>query len=155
MSIYDFTVNTLQGQPQSLAQFRGKVALVVNVASECGYTPQYSGLEELWVSYKDKGLVVMGFPCNQFGAQEPGTAEQIESFCQRNFGVTFPMFEKLDVRGENQSPIYRCLSADRGEPQWNFHKYLVGRDGEVLGSFSSKVAPASAELLEAIETALG
>ncbi|MFN7958767.1 MAG: glutathione peroxidase [Holophagaceae bacterium] len=154
MSLHEITLNTLEGRPQSLAAYRGKVVLAVNVASECGYTPQYAGLQKLYQAQKDRGLVVLGFPCNQFGGQEPGSAAQIEGFCQKNYGVTFPLFEKLEVKGANQAPLYRFLTARHGEPAWNFHKYLVGKDGQVLAAFPSKVAPDSPELLAAIEAAL-
>lgn len=154
MSLHELTLNTLQGKPQPLAAFKGKVVLAVNVASACGYTPQYAGLQKLHAEYRDRGLVVLGFPCNQFGGQEPGTAAQIESFCQVNYGVTFPLFEKLDVKGADQAPLYRFLTAKHGEPAWNFHKYLVGKDGQVIQAFPSKVAPGSAELKAAIEAAL-
>lgn len=154
MSLHDISLNTLDGKPQSLGAYQGKVVLVVNVASECGYTPQYAGLQKLYAAQKDRGLVVLGFPCNQFGGQEPGTAAQIGSFCQKTYGVTFPLFEKLDVKGAKQAPLYQFLTAKHGEPAWNFHKYLVGKDGQVLQAFSSKVAPDSAELKAAIEAAL-
>nr|WP_243295308.1 glutathione peroxidase [Geothrix sp. SG198] len=154
MSLHEITLRTLDGKPQSLAAYQGKVVLAVNVASECGFTPQYAGLQKLYADYKDRGLVVLGFPCNQFGAQEPGTAAQIESFCQKNYGVTFPLFEKLDVKGAHQAPVYQFLTAKHGEPAWNFHKYLVGKDGQVLQAFPSKVAPDSADLRAAIEAAL-
>lgn len=154
MSLHEITLNTLAGKPQSLATYKGKVVLAVNVASECGFTPQYAGLQKLYTDYKDRGLVILGFPCNQFGAQEPGTASQIETFCQTNYGVTFPLFEKLDVKGAKQAPVYQFLTATFGEPAWNFHKYLVGKDGQVIQAFSSKVAPDSPELKAAIEAAL-
>ena len=154
VSLHQITLNTLDGRPQSLAAYKGKVVLAVNVASECGYTPQYAGLQKLFLAEKDHGLVVLGFPCNQFGGQEPGTATQIESFCQKNYGVTFPLFEKLEVKGPGQAPLYQFLTAKHGEPAWNFHKYLIGKDGQVLRAFSSRVAPDSAELLAAIEAAL-
>ncbi|HJV38287.1 MAG TPA: glutathione peroxidase [Geothrix sp.] len=154
MSLHEITLRTLDGKPQSLATYKGKVVLAVNVASECGFTPQYAGLQKLYADYKDRGLVVLGFPCNQFGAQEPGTAAQIESFCQKNYGVTFPLFEKLDVKGAHQAPVYQFLTAKHGEPAWNFHKYLVGKDGQVLQAFPSKVAPDNADLRAAIEAAL-
>ncbi|WP_243318629.1 glutathione peroxidase [Geothrix paludis] len=154
MSLHEITLRTLDGKSQSLAAYKGKVVLAVNVASECGFTPQYAGLQKLYADYKDRGLVVLGFPCNQFGAQEPGTAAQIESFCQKNYGVTFPLFEKLDVKGAHQAPVYQFLTAKHGEPAWNFHKYLVGKDGQVLQAFPSKVAPESADLRAAIEAAL-
>ena len=154
VSLHEITLNTLEGQPQSLAAYKGKVVLAVNVASECGFTPQYAGLQKLYAEQKGHGLVVLGFPCNQFGGQEPGTAAQIESFCQKNYGVTFPLFEKLEVKGPGQAPLYQFLTAKFGEPAWNFHKYLVGKDGQVIKGFGSKVAPDSPELKAAIEAAL-
>jgi len=154
MSLHDLTVNTLAGQPQSLSTYKGKVVLVVNTASECGFTPQYAGLEKLYEEYKDKGLVILGFPSNDFGAQEPGSAEQIQSFCKKNYGVQFPMFEKVATKGDQQAPVYKFLTAQHGEPKWNFHKYLVGKDGQVKQAFPSKVAPESKELREAIDAAL-
>jgi len=154
MSIHAFKVNALDGQPKNLATYKGKVLLVVNVASECGYTPQYAGLQKLFSTYQDRGLVVLGFPCNQFGAQEPGSAAQIQAFCSKNYGVSFPLFEKVDVKGAAQAPVYGFLTAAHGEPKWNFHKYLVGKDGKVLQAFPSKVAPNSPELMAAVEAAL-
>ncbi|MBK9797471.1 MAG: glutathione peroxidase [Holophagaceae bacterium] len=154
VSLYDLTLNSLEGKPQALSTYKGKVVLAVNVASECGYTPQYAGLQKLYAAMKDRGLVVLGFPCNQFGAQEPGSAAQIESFCQKNYGVTFPLFEKLEVKGPGKAPLYQFLTARHGEPAWNFHKYLVGKDGQVIAAFPSKVAPDSPELKAAIEAAL-
>ena len=154
MSLHQITLNTLDGRPQSLAVYKGKVILAVNVASECGFTPQYAGLQKLYSDYKDRGLVILGFPCNQFGAQEPGTAAEIQGFCQKNYGVSFPLFEKLEVKGPGQAPVYGFLTAQHGEPAWNFHKYLVSKDGQVLQAFSSKVTPDSAELKTAIEAAL-
>lgn len=154
VSLHELTLNTLEGKPQSLAAYKGKVVLAVNVASECGFTPQYAGLQKLYTDLKDRGLVVLGFPCNQFGGQEPGTPTQIETFCQKNYGVTFPLFEKVDVKGSNQAPVYTFLTAKHGEPAWNFHKYLVGKNGQVIQAFGSKVAPDSAELKAAIEAAL-
>jgi glutathione peroxidase len=153
-SVYDLSVKTLEGQPQPLAAYKGKVALVVNLASACGYMPQYDGLEKLYKAYKDRGLVVLGFPSNDFGAQEPGTADEIRSFCSTKFDVTFPMLEKVATKGAGQSPVYALLAAKDGGPKWNFHKYLVGKDGEVLAGYPSKVAPDSAELKSAIEAAL-
>ena len=154
MSLHDLSLRTLDGQEQALSVYKGKVVLAVNVASECGYTPQYAGLQKLYTEYKDRGLVILGFPCNQFGAQEPGEAAQIQTFCQKNYGVTFPLFQKLDVKGAEKAPIYQFLTAKFGEPAWNFHKYLVGKDGQVLQAFPSKVAPESPELRSAIEAAL-
>ena len=154
MSFYDLKATTLRGAEQSFGDFRGKALLVVNVASECGYTPQYEGLERLHEAYKDRGLLVLGFPCNQFGAQEPGGADQIESFCRTKFGIQFPMFAKVDVKGAQQSPVYAFLSAGHGEPKWNFHKYLVGKDGQVREAFGSAVEPEGEALKGAIEAAL-
>jgi len=154
MSLHDITLNALDGTPQALASYKGKVVLAVNVASECGFTPQYAGLQKLYEDYQGRGLVVLGFPCNQFGGQEPGTAAQIGAFCQKNYGVTFPLFQKLDVKGPSQAPLYQFLTAKHGEPAWNFHKYLVGKDGRVIRSFNSRVAPDGAELQAAIEAAL-
>ena len=153
-TFFDLNAQTLRGADQPFAEFKGKAALVVNVASECGYTPQYDGLERLHEAYKDKGLLVLGFPCNQFGAQEPGNADQIESFCRTQFGVKFPMFAKVEVKGAGQSPVYAFLAEGHGEPKWNFHKYLVGRDGSVVAAYGSAVEPESAELKAAIEAAL-
>jgi glutathione peroxidase len=154
MSFFDLSATSLTGQPVDMGQFRGKVLLVVNTASECGYTPQYAGLEALYQSYREKGVVVLGFPSNDFGKQEPGSAEEIATFCRKNFGVEFPMFEKVATRGEDQSPVYRFLAAKHPRPKWNFHKYLVGKDGQVRAAFGSSVKPESAELHEAIDTAL-
>jgi glutathione peroxidase len=155
MSLYDLSVNTLEGEPQPLSLYKGKVALVVNVASECGYTPQYQGLEKLYEAYKDKGLVLLGFPSNDFGGQEPGDGKQIRAFCSSKFHVTFPMFEKVQTKGPGQSPVYAFLSDKNGEPKWNFHKYLVGKDGKVVAAFPSAVEPDSPDLTKAIVAALG
>ena len=154
MSLYDLSLQSLDGKPMPLAAFKGKVVLAVNVASECGYTPQYQGLQALQAEYAGRGFTVVGFPCNQFGGQEPGTAADIQAFCTSKFHVTFPMTEKVDVKGQNQAPVYAFLTHDLGEPKWNFHKYLVGKDGHVLGAYPSKVTPESAELKAAIEAAL-
>jgi glutathione peroxidase len=154
MSLHELTANTLAGKPQPLAAYKGKVVLVVNVASECGFTPQYAGLEKLFEEYAPKGLVVLGFPSNDFGAQEPGSADQIATFCKKNYGVTFPMFEKIATHGASQSPVYKFLTAKHGEPKWNFHKYLVGKDGQVKQAFASNVAPESKDLRGAIDAAL-
>jgi glutathione peroxidase len=154
MSLYDLTVNTLDGKPQPLSAYKGKVSLVVNTASECGFTPQYAGLEKLYEDYKDKGFVILAFPSNDFGAQEPGTPEQIKKFCDVNYHVRFPMFEKVKTKGAGQSPVYVFLTEKNGEPKWNFHKYLVGKDGKVLAAFPSKVTPESTELTSAIDSAL-
>ncbi|WP_211460768.1 glutathione peroxidase [Collimonas silvisoli] len=146
-SIYDFTVNQLDGTPDSLASFRGKVLLIVNTASECGFTPQYKGLEEIYQKYRAQGLEVLGFPCNQFGAQEPGTAAEIGAFCEKNYGVTFPMFEKIDVNGDHAAPLYQYLkSAAPGllgseRIKWNFTKFLVNKDGAVVDRFAPQTKP--------------
>jgi glutathione peroxidase len=154
MSLYDLTVNTLDGKPQPLSIYKGKVALVVNTASECGFTPQYAGLEKLYEDYKDKGFVILGFPSNDFGGQEPGSPEQIKKFCEVNYHVRFPLFEKVKTKGPGQAPVYAFLTEKNGEPKWNFHKYLVGKDGKVLAAFPSKVEPESADLKGAIDSAL-
>ena len=153
-SFYDIEAKTLRGKDQPLSTYKGKVALVVNVASECGYTPQYEGLEKLYESFEKKGLVVLGFPSNEFGGQEPGTSEQISTFCRTKYGIQFPMFEKVHTKGKDQHPIYAFLTAKHGVPQWNFHKYLVGKDGRVIAAFPSKVTPESPELRAAIDKAL-
>lgn len=153
-TLHEFTLPRLNGTSESLSAYRGQVTLVVNVASECGCTPQYAGLQALHEELKGRGFAVLGFPCNQFGAQEPGAPDQIQGFCQRNFGVTFPLFAKVEVKGAGQAPLYTFLSAQHGEPKWNFHKYLVGKEGQVLASFKSDVEPGDPELRQAIETAL-
>lgn len=153
-ALYKLSLKTLEGEPQSLASYRGKVLLIVNTASECGYTPQYEGLEKIYQRYKDRGFVVLGFPSNDFGAQEPGTAQQIAKFCKARFGVSFPLFEKTKTKGAEASPVWKLLAAKHGEPQWNFHKYLVGRDGQILGAYRSEVTPQGPELQAAIEAAL-
>ena len=155
MSFYDLSLKALDGQVLSLSAFRGKVVLAVNVASECGYTPQYAGLQDLQTTYGAKGFTVMGFPCDQFGGQEPGSPEQIQAFCRSRYQVTFPLTEKLDVKGPGQSPVFAFLAQTHGEPKWNFTKYLVGKDVQVLQAFPSGVEPGSAELVEAIDAALG
>jgi glutathione peroxidase len=154
MSFNDLTANTLDGTPKNLSDYKGKVLVVVNTASECGYTPQYAGLQQLYESYKDKGVVVLGFPSNDFGGQEPGTAAEIKTFCEKKYHVTFPMFAKVKTKGEGQSPVYKFLTAKHGEPKWNFHKYVVGKDGQVRAAFPSAVKPDSRELKEAIDAAL-
>jgi glutathione peroxidase len=146
-SIYGFSANRLDGTPVALRDFAGKVLLVVNTASKCGFTPQYEGLEALYRQYGERGLVVLGFPCNQFGAQEPGTAEQIGAFCQKNYGVSFPMFEKIEVNGAGAHPLYRWLKSQaRGvlgseAIKWNFTKFLVDRDGKVVERFAPTTRP--------------
>lgn len=151
-SVFDFEVETLDGRPIRLAEFAGNALLIVNTASRCGFTPQYAGLEKLYRTYNERGLVVLGFPCNQFGAQEPGSAPDIASFCDRNYGVTFPMFAKIDVNGENAHPLYRFLKREKpgllgplggGAIRWNFTKFLVNRSGKVVARFASITKPES------------
>lgn len=155
MSVYDLTTQSLGGAPVDLGRFRGQVTLVVNVASECGFTPQYAGLEKLHQELAGRGFSVLGFPSNEFGGQEPGTPEQIGAFCERNYGVTFPMFAKIETKpGAGQSPVYRALTAGGDVPNWNFCKYLVGKDGNVRGFYSSRVAPDDPTLRAAIDAAL-
>ena len=159
MTIYDIPLHTLDGEPSSLAPYDGKTVLVVNVASKCGLTPQYEGLEQLQKTYADRDFSVVGFPCNQFAGQEPGTAEEIQTFCSTTYGVTFPLFEKIDVNGENQSPIYAKLNqtADAegysGDIRWNFEKFLIGPDGS-MQRFAPKVTPEDPILISAIEADL-
>lgn len=159
-SIHQVELPRLNGKLESLSAYSGKVVLAVNVASRCGYTPQYAGLQALNDRYADRGFVVLGFPCNQFFHQEPGTAEQIQEFCSVNYGVTFPLFAKLDVKGEGQHPLYAILteSADdagkAGNVSWNFEKFLVGRDGRVVRRFRTKVVPEDPKIVEAIEALL-
>jgi glutathione peroxidase len=161
MGIYDAPVRRLDGAAASLGDYAGEVLLVVNVASNCGFTPQYAGLEQLYKSYHDRGLEVLGFPCNQFGAQEPGSAEEIASFCSVNYGVSFPMFEKVEVNGAGRSELYAELTetpdaeGKAGDVSWNFEKFLLGRDGSVLARYRSKTAPEDPILTGAIEDALG
>ena len=155
---YDFEVNRLNGDPVKLSEYHGKVLLIVNTASRCGFTPQYSGLEKLYGKFKERGLEILGFPCNQFGKQEPGNSDEIAEFCSVNYGVTFPMFEKIDVNGNDTHPLYRYLKGEaRGvlgsEPiKWNFTKFLINREGEVVKRYGSTTKP---EQIEAdIEAAL-
>lgn len=151
---YEFSMNSIDGKPAPLSAYKGKVTLLVNVASQCGYTPQYSGLEALYEKYKDKGLVVIGFPANNFGAQEPGTNEEIKQFCTRKYSVTFPMYSKISVKGDDKAPLYQFLTEKGGEVKWNFTKFLVDKNGNVIKKFDSGVAPESPELIGAIEKAL-
>ncbi|WP_269525270.1 glutathione peroxidase [Coraliomargarita parva] len=157
-SIYEVTLKDMNDQDTSLAAYKGKAVLVVNVASKCGYTKQYAGLEALYRKYREQGLVVLGFPCNQFGGQEPGTNEEIQAFCSTTFNVTFPLFDKIDVNGADRAPLYDLLAGDGspfpGDIKWNFTKFLVGKDGTILHRFESKVAPESPEMVAAIESAL-
>ena len=154
MSLHDISATTLDGQEQSLSDYKGKVVLVVNVASECGSTPQYAGLEALWREFKGKGFAVLGFPSNDFGGQEPGTEAQIRAFCTKTYDVTFPLYSKIKTAGDGQSPVFRYLSADHGEPKWNFHKYLVSKKGRVIKAFPTSIAPDDPKLRAAIEAAL-
>lgn len=159
-SVHEFTMDAINGTPTPLANFKGKVLLVVNVASQCGYTYQYEGLQALYMKYKDQGLVVVGFPANNFGGQEPGSNAEIGAFCKSKFGVTFPMFSKISVKGSDKSPLYQFLTDPKTNPEtggeipWNFTKYLVDRDGKVLARFDAPVEPESKELTSAIEAAL-
>ena len=145
-TLSDFTATTLAGQEQALSAYAGDVVLVVNTASKCGFTPQYAGLESLYEELKDQGLVVLGFPCNQFGSQEPGSEDEIEEFCQVNYGVSFPMFAKIDVNGDDTHPLYQWLKDSKkgllgGAIKWNFTKFLVGRDGQVIDRFAPQTKP--------------
>jgi glutathione peroxidase len=160
MSIYDQQIAALDGKPLDLKGLEGKAVLVVNVASKCGLTPQYTGLEELQHTYADRGFTVLGVPCNQFGGQEPGSADEISEFCSTTYGITFPITEKLDVNGQRQHPLFAELTAtpdaagEAGEIQWNFEKFLVSPAGSVVGRFRPTVAPDSEELVGAIESIL-
>ena len=159
-SLYDFTLKDIDGRDRSLAEFKGQVLLLVNVASKCGFTKQYAGLEKLYQAYKDRGFVVLGFPANNFMGQEPGTEAEIKSFCSLNYGVTFPMFSKISVKGKTIHPLYAYLTDEELHPGsggavgWNFNKFLVGRDGKVLAHYGSRTAPEDPELAAAIEAAL-
>jgi len=153
-SIRDFSVETIDGQTKNLGDYQGKIVLIVNVASKCGFTPQYAGLEALYNKYKDRGLVVLGFPSNDFLWQEPGSNREISDFCKRKYGVTFPMFSKLSVWGRSQHPLYAYLTAQKGRVTWNFNKFLVDKDGRVVAKFGSRVKPDAAELAAAIEKLL-
>ena len=159
-SLYEFTMNSLEGKPMPMADFKGKVMLLVNVASRCGYTPQYDGLEALYEKYKSQGLVVIGFPANNFGGQEPGTNAEIKDFCERTYHVKFPMYSKTSVKGADKTPLYQFLTSGAanpstgGEIQWNFTKFLVDRSGKVIQRFEPDVEPQSREVVAAIEKAL-
>ena len=160
MTIHDAKINTLEGSPADLSEFRGKALLVVNVASKCGLTPQYEGLQKLHEEYAARGFEVLGFPCNQFMGQEPGTAEEIREFCDTNYHVSFPLFEKIDVNGDQQHPIYAELlqaadaDGEAGDVKWNFEKFLVAPDGSVAGRFRPQVTPDDPALVAAIEAQL-
>ncbi len=156
-SLHDFALTGIDGKPMPLSQYAGKVVLLVNTASECGYTPQYQGLEKLWLDYKDKGLVVVGVPCNDFGGQEPGEGAEIAAFCEMNYGVTFPLTAKTLVSGAAAHPLYQWAGKQAGmlgRPNWNFHKYLFGRDGRFMDWFSTPTKPGSGKIISAVEKAL-
>lgn len=158
---YDFRHKTIDGKDISLGDYRGKVLLIVNVASRCGLTPQYSALEELYRAMRERGLVVLGFPCNQFGAQEPGSEADIQQFCSTQYDVTFPMFSKLEVNGENRHPLYAWLTAQPTQPDgpgdigWNFAKFVIDREGNVAARFSPKTAPTAPQVVDVLERLLG
>ena len=152
-SLHALTVQTLDGKAQPLSAYKGKVLLVVNTASQCGHTPQYAGLQKLYEELQPRGFAILGFPSNDFGGQEPGTAQEIRAFCTKSFGITFPLFAKVKTQGEGVSPVYALLGAS-DPPKWNFHKYLVGKDGRLRRSFGTKVKPDDADLRAAIEAAL-
>jgi glutathione peroxidase len=160
MALYDHPINRLDGTPSSLKEFEGKALLLVNVASQCGLTPQYTGLESLYQQYQGKGFAVLGFPCNQFGEQEPGTPEEIAAFCTQEYDVTFPLFEKIDVNGAGRHPLYAELEevADNeghtGDIQWNFEKFVISPEGEIVARFSPLVTPEDPLLVETIERTL-
>jgi len=159
-SVLEFTLNSIDGQPAPLAAYKGKVLLLVNVASKCGFTPQYKELEAMYEKYKDQGLLVIGFPANNFLSQEPGTNEEIKTFCSLKYNVTFPMYSKISVKGDDKAPLYQFLTdknanpATGGEIKWNFTKFLVGRDGKVAARFEPAVRPDAPEVVGAIEKAL-
>lgn len=157
-SVHDIKLNTIEGKPTSLAEYKGKVVLLVNVASQCGLTPQYKALQEIHEKYKDKGFTVIGVPCNDFGAQEPGSSKEIVEFCSSNYNVTFPLMEKIHVKGAEQHPLYARLTGKDaefpGDIKWNFGKFLVGKDGKVLKRFEPQTKPDSDEIVKAIEAAL-
>jgi glutathione peroxidase len=157
-SVYDYPLKDIDGKSTSLKDYKGKVVLLVNVASQCGYTPQYKGLEAIYEKYKGQGFTIVGVPCNDFGSQEPGTNEEIKQFCSSKYSVTFPMMDKVHVKGPEQNPLYARLTGKDaefpGDVKWNFGKFLIGKDGKILQRFDSKVTPESPELTSAIEKAL-
>jgi glutathione peroxidase len=159
-NVYEFTMNSIDGQPMPLKNFQGKVMLIVNVASKCGFTPQYTALEATYEKYKDQGLVIVGFPANNFMGQEPGTNEEIKTFCSTKYNVKFPLYSKISVKGEDKAPLYQFLTDTSanpktgGEIKWNFTKFLVDRNGKVIARFESAVKPESPEVTAAIEAAL-
>jgi glutathione peroxidase len=160
-TLHDFTQKTLDGKDQNLSAYKGKAVLVVNVASKCGLTPQYAGLQKLYDTYAKRGFAVLGFPCNQFAGQEPGTDSEIAEFCERNYGVSFPMFAKIDVNGPQRAPLYQWLTSQPTQPDgpgdilWNFGKFLVDKQGMVVARFNPRVAPDAPEMKAAIEKVLG
>ena len=156
-SLFDFSLSGMDGKPMLLSQFKGQVVLMVNTASECGFTPQYEGLEKLWGKYKDKGLVILGVPSNDFGGQEPGKAQEIATFCKLNYGVTFPLSDKTIVSGKSEAEVYKWAGAKAGmlgTPKWNFHKYLFSKQGEFVDWFSTPTEPMSQKIVAAIEIEL-
>jgi glutathione peroxidase len=158
-NIYDFTLPSIDGKPMPLSGFKGKVVLLVNVASRCGFTPQYTALESLYEKYKDQGFVIVGFPANNFGGQEPGSNEEIKTFCSRKYNVTFPLYSKVSVKGDDQTPLYQYLTKQTdpsiaGEIKWNFTKFLVDRNGRVVQRFESAVTPDSKDVVSAVEKQL-
>jgi glutathione peroxidase len=158
-SIYDFTLPSIEGKPMPLADYKGKVILVVNVASRCGFTPQYTALESIYEKYKDQGFVILGFPANNFGGQEPGTNAEIKTFCSAKYNVTFPLYGKVSVKGDDQTPLYKYLTTSAnpaltGDIKWNFTKFLVDRKGNVVQRFEPQTTPDSPEVVAAIEKSL-
>ena len=157
-SIYDIPVKDIDGKATNLSVYKGKVMLIVNVASHCGYTPQYTALEATYKRYIDKGFAILGFPCNQFGGQEPGSNEEIKQFCSSKYAVTFPLYDKIDVNGANRNALYDLLAGKEssypGDIKWNFTKFLIGKDGKIIKRFESKVTPDSPEVIAAVEAAL-
>ena len=159
-SIYDFTMKDIDGKDVKLEKFKGKVMLIANVASKCGYTPQYKGLQEIYSQYKDQGFVILGFPANNFLHQEPGSNEEIKQFCTSNYNVTFPMFSKISVRGKHINPLYKFLTEKETDPEfsgkisWNFNKFLINREGKIVARFGTRTKPESEEVIQAITKAL-
>lgn len=159
-SIYDFTVKDIDGKDQKLEQYKGKAIMIVNVASRCGFTPQYAGLQKIYQQYRDKGLVILGFPANNFLGQEPGSNEEIKQFCSVNYQVTFPMFSKISVKGKDIAPLYKYLTEKETNPKfagdisWNFNKFLIDRQGKIIARFGSRTTPEDAEVIRAIEQTL-
>lgn len=157
-SVYEFSVKDINGKDVSLSDFKGKVLLIVNVASKCGYTRQYSGLQKIYDKYKEQGFEILAFPCNDFGGQEPGTNEEIAEFCSTNFNVTFPLFDKIKVLGEDKNPLYKMLTnnsnVEKGDINWNFEKFIISKEGEVIARYKSSVEPESDAVAKAIEQEL-